>query len=168
MPAPVLPAFPCPHCDARAFHKHPVACAAESADVVQAMAHLYVCHACGENYLATVQVERDGTRIETWDYYLDRDVAMRRVRRYEATSAYALTESASLFVLDGEAVSEASWRAALDVARAAKAPLDKAAPDALIARWRPLWIRPAEADGPSPLRLVAAADPQPTPRRRTA
>ena len=158
MSASVLPAFPCPCCDARAFHKRPVACAAESPDVVQSMAHLYLCHACGENYLATVQVERDGTRTETWDYYVDRALAMRRVRRYEPAGAFALAEAAPLFVLAGEAVSETAWRAALDGARAETAPLPEAAPDALIGRWRALWTRPLAEEVPAPLRLVLTSD----------
>lgn len=166
MSASVLPAFPCPHCEARAFHKQSVACASESADVIQAMAHLYLCDACGENYLAIVQVERDGTRVETWDYYLERDVAMRRVRRYEAAGPYALAETSPLFVLDGRAVSEAAWRAELDAVRGTRSPLVETEPDALIARWRALWVRPVEAAAPSPLRLMIASDS--TPQRRSA
>lgn len=157
MSASVLPAFPCPRCEARAFHKQSVACAAESPDVVQSLAHLYVCHACGENYLATVQVQRDGARTETWDYYLERDVAMRRVRRYEAAGPYGLRELDPLFVLDGRAVSEVEWRASLSATRAADSPLVEPAPNALIDRWRALWTTPT-SDVPAPLRLVITPD----------
>lgn len=158
MSASVLPAFPCPRCEARTFHKQSVPCAAESAEVAQSLAHLYVCHACGENYLATVQVERSGARTETWDYYLEREVGMRRVRRYEPAGAYALAEATPLFVLNGQAVSETTWRAALDATRTEASALVETAPDALIDRWRALWARPAAAEVPAPLRLLITSD----------
>ena len=165
MPASVLPAFPCPRCEVRAFHKQSVACTPESPDIVQSLAHLYVCHACGENYLSTVSVQRDGARTETWDYYLERDTQLRRVRRYEPAGAYALAESDPLFVLDGAAVTEAAWRAALGATRSQASPLVERSPEALIDRWRVLWATPIESDRPAPLRLLA---PDFSQQRRSA
>ena len=152
-----LPAFPCPHCHARAFTKRAVESDAP-AGAGTVLAHLYVCGACGENYLATVHVAADRTRTETWDYYLERGVALRRARRYVPSGAHALDEVEPLFAIDGRAVSETAWRAALDGLRSAPSPLVAGAADArtLAGRWSAWWsaARPAPA-----LRLVGPYGP---------
>lgn len=158
-----LPAFPCPHCRERAFTKRAVESdAPPEAGVV--LAHLYVCDACGENYLATVHVAADRTRTETWDYYLERAVSLRRGRRYVPAGPHGVVEVEPLFAIDGRPVAEGAWRAALDGLRAAPSPLVAGAPDArtLAGRWTAWWsaARPAPVPG---LRLVGLA-----PGRRTA
>ena len=154
-----LPAFPCPHCHERAFTKRAVESDAPS-DSSAVLAHVYVCDACGENYLATVHVAADRTRTETWDYYLERAVSLRRVRRYAPAGAYGLSEEAPLFAIDGRAVSEGAWRAALDGLRAAPSPLVAGASDArtLAGRWAAWWsaAHPAPVSG---LRLVGLGMP---------
>ena len=168
---PELPAFPCPHCQALAFVKRPVSNdAPASAGLL--LTHLHLCTSCGENYLSTVHVAPDRTRTETWDYYLDRETAMRRVRRYAPAGAHDLRELTPLFILDGEAVPEAAWRSELATARAAGSPLvaqeEDARSSALVERWLGWWHAVTHQPESSPLRLV-----EPTPGgfssiRRTA
>ena len=157
-----LPAFPCPHCRERAFTKRAVASDAPAEATV--LAHLYVCDACGENYLATVHVAADRTRTETWDYYLERETSLRRARRYVPSGAHGLAEAEPLFAIDGQPVAEAAWRAALDALRAAPSPVVGQPAPTLAGRWVAWWsaatpLRPAPG-----LRLVPLAGPG----RRTA
>ena len=154
-----LPAFPCPHCRERAFTKRAVESDAP-ASVGTVLTHLYVCDACGENYLATVHVAADRTRTETWDYYLERSVSLRRARRYVPEGAHGLTEIEPVFAIDGRAVPERAWRAALDGLRAAPSPIVAESSDArtLAGQWV-AWraaVRPALF---SDLRLVGLAAP---------
>ena len=168
---PELPAFPCPHCQARAFVKRAVSNdAPPSAGLL--LTHLHLCTACGENYLSTVHVAPDRTRTETWDYYLERETAMRRVRRYAPAGAHDLRELAPLFLLDGEAVAEPAWRSELAAARAEPSPLvapkDDARTSALLERWLQWWSAATHAPAPMPLRLVEPAAGDFSPIRRTA
>lgn len=107
------PAFPCPHCGVRSFRRHPVD--AER----RALAHLSLCTACGENYLAVVHVDAGRGRVETWDYFLDREPVLRRVRGYEQRGRFGeVVRVASLFFIGDDAVSERSWQTELVLRRA--------------------------------------------------
>ena len=167
---PELPAFPCPHCQARAFVKRSVSNdAPPSAGLV--LTHLHLCMACGENYLSTVHVAPDRTRTETWDYYLDRETAMRRVRHYAPDGAHGLRELAPLFVVDGQAVPESDWRSELAAARTEASPLlaqEEARTSALLERWLQWWSAATHSPAPMPLRLVEPAGGDFSPIRRTA
>lgn len=171
---PELPAFPCPHCRDRTFTKRTVANdAPASAGVV--LTHLHLCTSCGENYLSTVCVAPDRTRTETWDYYLDREAPLRRVRRYEPVGPYGLDEVAPLFVVAGRSVPEAEWREALAYARAVPSPLleqDTAETPAatVIERWMAWWSTVAHrpAAGSNGFRLVGLGESETTPHSRAA
>ena len=169
---PELPAFPCPHCQERAFTKKAVANDAPPS-IGLMLTHLHLCSACGENYLSTVHVAPDRTRTETWDYYLDRTVPMRRVRRYVASGAHDLRELAPLFILDGNTVPEAAWRAELATARAEASPLvasEDARTSALIERWLQWWgaATHRSESASAPLRLVEPSSGEFQTIRRTA
>lgn len=117
------PAFPCAHCGAHAYRRHPL-----DADE-RALAHLSVCTACGENVLAVVHEDADQGRVETWDYYLDRTPSLRRVRGYERRGRLdEPVRVASLFFVGDESVTERSWKAALAERRAG--------PSNALATWR--------------------------------
>ena len=171
---PELPAFPCPHCRDRSFTKRTVANdAPASAGTV--LTHLHVCTSCGENYLSTVSVAPDRTRTETWDYYLERETSLRRVRRYMPAGAYELAEAEPLFVLDGQAVPEAEWRAALACARTAPSPLlaedaETARTASAIQRWMAWWksvsYRPSM--GSASFRLIGLGTPDAAQHSRAA
>ena len=150
---PELPAFPCPHCHERAFSKRPVA----HDDAVSAgtlLAHVYLCHACGEDYGATVHVGADRSRTETWDYYLERSRSLRMVRHYEPSGAYHLAESDPVFAIDGEIVTEDAWTEALAATREAPSPILDAAPAdaparlAFAERWLAWWSATLRPHGP--------------------
>ncbi|MEM1117259.1 MAG: hypothetical protein AAF845_07780 [Bacteroidota bacterium] len=169
---PELPAFPCPHCGDRAFTKRTVANdAPASAGTV--LTHLHVCTSCGENYLSTVCVAADRTRTETWDYYLERETSLRRVRRYTPAGTYDLVEAKPLFIVDGRDVAEAEWRAALASARAMPSPLldaETSRTASTIQRWMAWWkavsYRPAM--GSAGFRLIGLGTPDPAPHSRAA
>ncbi len=171
-----LPAFPCPSCHERAFSKRPVPHdAPASAGTV--LTHLYVCHACGENMLATVQVGPDRARTETWDYYLERSPSLRMVRQYAASGAHHLAEKEPTFVLGGEVVAEAVWQTTLASLRQAPSPLLDGAPTeapartAFAERWLAWWSATLLPRQPEPS-LAGTVFPRPlalgTPERRAA
>lgn len=148
-----LPAFPCPCCHERSFTKRPVG-TDDSGDSETTLTHLHVCHACGENYLSTVQVAADRSRTETWDYYVDRQMALRRVRRYEPSGAYGLAETEQAFVFRGEPVPEAEWRAALEAVRATPSPLIEAlTATAIVDRLVSWWMAADRPPVPSSVHL---------------
>lgn len=133
-----LPAFPCPHCHERAFTKTALEEEpAEAGTVV--LSHLYACHACGENYLATVEVAADRSRTETWEYYLDREIELMRSRRYAPVGPYNLAETGETFAIDGQAVTEASWRAALEGLRSAPSTAVPAPAPVFTEQWLGWW-----------------------------
>ena len=138
------------------------------------LAHLSVCSACGENYLAVVHEDLDRSRVETFDYYLDREPALRRVRGYEPRGRFGEpTEVATLFFVGDEAVSEATWREALAGLRAvasalvperslAMRRLPERLSAAVVDRCRAWWARQA-ATGRVPLGRVPSALLAPPP-----
>lgn len=148
----VSPVFPCPHCGARSFQRHPVAVEPASAD---ALAHLATCGSCGENYLATVHADPDGTRVETWDYYLERTPSLRRVRTYRPRGRFReFKEGDPQFFVNGVHASEAAWRSELATHRAARSPLVEPAPR----EYAPLVLvsRPDRAEAPAPAPIPVA------------
>ncbi len=143
-----LPAFPCPRCHERAFTKRAVENDAPASSGT-VLTHLHLCHACGENYLSTVHVGPDDVRTETWDYYLDRETSLRRIRRYEPSGPHRLVEQDPVFIVGTETVTEASWRAALETTRGATSllldedPQLEPALSAFVERWLAWWSRTA-------------------------
>lgn len=126
--ASVSPAFPCPHCGDRSFRRQPVDVTASTTER-PVLAHLSVCSSCGENYLAVVHEDSGRSRVETWDYYLDREPALRRVRGYEVRGRFKEpVEVTRLFFVGDEPVSETLWREALADHRASPSPLVPARP----------------------------------------
>ena len=150
-----LPAFPCPCCHERTFTKRRLDVDAPAA-AGTVLTHLHVCQACGENYLSTVHVAPDRSRTETWDYYLERDTTLRRVRRYAPAGTHHLVEDEPLFVVGTEPVTEATWRAALAAVRGAPSPLLADAPvpspalSTFVERWLAWWAETAAPLAPAP------------------
>lgn len=139
------PAFPCPHCGERSFHRHSV-----TADA-PAIAHLACCASCGENYLAVVHEDAGRGRVETWDYYVEREPALRRVRGYAPEGPLREPRLvASLFFVGDGAVPEPEWRQALAEQRAVRSEvlghLDRL-PSGVLARRRAWWCRQSSLGG---------------------
>lgn len=147
-------AFPCPHCGDKSFHRHSV-----TADA-PAIAHLAFCASCGENYLSVVHEDAGQGRVETWDYYVEREPALRRVRGYEPQGPFHEPKlAANLFFVGDEIVPEAEWRLALAEQRAVRSEVlgqFEDLPSGVLARRRAWWCRQSSLGALSQERVPVA------------
>ena len=109
----------CQHCGQRSLHKQAVACEQPGrVHETPPMAHVYHCHTCTENYLSIVYFEDDGSRVETWRYYLDDAPCLEQVVRYQREPMFGeQVFDSRTYYLDYQPASEADWHAAREQLR---------------------------------------------------